>query len=353
MIVAIQLLIYLVLIAATVYGTWRLFEKAGKVGFTSVIPMVREIEFLEIVNRPWWWIFPLICTYSGVIGFLLQHSVAPDMELDYLFYALELIGAIFWFIVMMDLSAAFGKSKAYGIGLFFLPFVFYPLLAFTSEYQIEQDPEQKMKPMAITVLNGAFMVLAIFLAYQLYLTVMEPITFEKIKFERYCAVTERLEQVREAQLAYKGEFNEFTGDFNILGAFVDTGVVTIYERKDSSFMKYNKVYQKDMQHDTIVVRVTGYQKVSELFPAGFEGSMLRSVPFTDGKEFEMAAGKIKRGGITVPVFQVSVPESVVFGDLKKRFNQYIDKSHDIQIGSLTEASISGNYENTKCKSGGN
>ncbi len=69
---AIIVLLDLILLGATVYGTWRVFEKAGKVGFTSIVPMVREIEFLEIVNRPWWWIFPLIFTYSGGIGFVMQ-----------------------------------------------------------------------------------------------------------------------------------------------------------------------------------------------------------------------------------------------------------------------------------------
>ncbi len=204
MIQTFTVLIELILIAASVYGTWRVFEKAGKVGFTSLVPMVREIEFLEIVNRPWWWIFPLICTYSGLIGFVLQRSVAPDMQLDILFIILTLIGAIFWFILMIDLAKAFGKGAGYGVALFFLPFIFFPHLSFNGEYQIEQDPEQKMKPFAIKILNGGLLVLAVYLAIQLYFTVMEPITFERIKFERYCAVTERLEQVREAELAYKG-----------------------------------------------------------------------------------------------------------------------------------------------------
>lgn len=346
---AIIVLVDLILIAATVYGTWRVFEKAGKVGFTSIVPMVREIEFLEIVNRPWWWIFPLICTYSGLIGFVMQRSVAPDMELGLLFMILTIIGAIFWFILMIDVAKAFGKGAGYGVALFFLPFVFFPHLALTGEYQIEQDPEQKMKPLAIKIINGGLLILTIYLAMQLYYTVMEPITFERIKFERYCAVTERLEQIREAQLAYKTEYGDYTGDMDVLVAFVDTGKITIYERKDSSYMAYNKLYQKDMEKDTVVVRILGTKPVNSLYGEGFDGNTLRTVPFTDGEEFTMAAGKVKRAGVIVPVFEVYVPEKVVFADLNKRFDQYIDKSHDIKIGSLTEASISGNYENTQCK----
>jgi hypothetical protein len=65
----------------------------------------------------------------------------------------------------------------------------------------------------------------------------------------------------------------------------------------------------------------------------------------------LGAGKIERNGVTVPVFEVSVADTEIFKDLKSRFDQYIDKEHRYQIGSLTEATISGNYENTKCKGG--
>jgi len=182
---------------------------------------------------------------------------------------------------------------------------------------------------------------------------MEPIEFERIKFQRECAITERLEQVREAELAFKSEYGHFTGDFDVLAAFVDTGRVTIYERKDSSYMKMSKIYGKEVNKDTVITRILGYQKVSEKFPHGFEGSMLRNVPMTNGAEFELGAGKIERNGVVVPVFEVSVADVVIYEDLKNRYNQLISKDHVLRIGSLTEATISGNYENTKCKNGDN
>ncbi len=182
---------------------------------------------------------------------------------------------------------------------------------------------------------------------------MEPIEFERLQFDRMCAITERLEQVREAELAYKSQYNQFTGDFDVLAAFVDTGRVTIFERKDSSYMKLNKLYGKEMNHDTVITRVIGYQKVLEKFPVGFTGSMLRQVPNTDGAEFELGAAKIERNGVVVPVFEVSVADVVVFDDVKKRYHQLISKDHVYKIGSLTEATISGNYENSQCKDGKN
>ncbi len=210
-----------------------------------------------------------------------------------------------------------------------------------------------MNSKTIIAVNAFLVVLSVFLTYKIYNVIMEPIYFERIKLERFCTVFERMEHVREAQLAYKTEYGEFTGDFEILAAFVDTGKVTIYERKDSSFVFYNKLYGKDMNKDTVIVRVIGYQEVSSKFPKGFSGNMLKEVPFTDGANFNLGAGEITRNGVTVPVFEVSVSDVVIFDDIKKRYDQFIDKEHELKIGSLTEASISGNYENTQCKSGNN
>ena len=114
-------------------------------------------------------------------------------------------------------------------------------------------------------------------------------------------------------------------------------------------MAMSKIYGKEVNKDTVITRILGYQKVSEKFPMGFEGSMLRQVPMTNGAEFELGAGKIERNGVVVPVFEVSVADVVIFEDVKKRYNQLISKDHVLKIGSLTEATISGNYENTKCK----
>ncbi len=203
------------------------------------------------------------------------------------------------------------------------------------------------------IINLVLLAIAAFLAVKIYQVIMVPIEFERIKLDRFCEITERMEKVREAELAYKDVYGEFTGDWNTLISFVDTGFVTIYERKDSSFMYFNKRFQKDMNKDTVVVREIGRERVLDRFGEGFDPSILKEVPMTEDVEFDLGAGKIERNGVTVPVFEVSVADTEIFKDLKKRFDQYIDKEHRYQIGSLSEATISGNYENTKCKDGVN
>jgi uncharacterized membrane protein YhaH (DUF805 family) len=97
-----MMIVYLVIIVASIAGMWKTFEKAGKPGWASLIPVYNWIVLLEIIDRPIWWIALLLCT--GPIGMIL---------------------------VGMDLGENFGKSKGWGavlLGLF--GFVGFPLIGF-------------------------------------------------------------------------------------------------------------------------------------------------------------------------------------------------------------------------------
>ena len=97
------LIVQLVVIALFAWVLWRIFEKAGKPGWAAIIPIYNVIVLLEIVGRPVWWVLLLfIPVVNLVIGFLLA----------------------------LDLSRSFGHDLAFALGLFFLGFIFYPILAF-------------------------------------------------------------------------------------------------------------------------------------------------------------------------------------------------------------------------------
>ena len=97
------LIIQLAVIAVFAWVFWTIFEKAGKPGWAALIPIYNVIVLLEIVGRPWWWIF--------------------------LFF-IPIVNIVVGFLVALDLSRSFGHDVAFGLGLFFLGFVFYPILAF-------------------------------------------------------------------------------------------------------------------------------------------------------------------------------------------------------------------------------
>ncbi|MGB0177565.1 MAG: hypothetical protein ACPF9D_10390, partial [Owenweeksia sp.] len=81
------------------------------------------------------------------------------------------------------------------------------------------------------ILKIVLAIVIIYLGYLLYSIIQEPIQFEKLKEKRYNKVKERLENIRDAQKAFRAEYSSFADDFNTLIAFVDTGKQSIIERK--------------------------------------------------------------------------------------------------------------------------
>ena|SRR5436305_516286 len=96
-------LIWLAVIVLVFVSLWKLFEKAGKPGWAGIVPIYNAIVLLEIVGRPLWWIVLLLVPcVNFVVGIML----------------------------CLDVAKSFGKTPAFGIGLAFLGFIFFPLLAF-------------------------------------------------------------------------------------------------------------------------------------------------------------------------------------------------------------------------------
>jgi hypothetical protein len=97
---------------------WRIFEKAGKPGWASLIPIYNIIILLEIVGKPWWWLLLMLIPVVNII-----------------------------FAVWMTnlLSKSFGKSEGFTVGLIFLGFIFYPILGFgNAEYEGPAEIPAKM-----------------------------------------------------------------------------------------------------------------------------------------------------------------------------------------------------------------
>jgi hypothetical protein len=203
-----------------------------------------------------------------------------------------------------------------------------------------------MNSKTILLLRVALGLLAIFFGYKIYQLINEPLEFEKIKQRRYDVVKERLVMIRDAQNAYKDEFNRFCEDIDWLVAFVDTGMINIVERKDSSFAYYDKLYQTDMIRDTVVIRVIGRESVKNWVfkDTNFDANKLMYIPFSNGERFFLDATVLERRGIRIPVFEVSAPNSAIFQDLSNSvYRDYIDYDFSLTVGSLTEPKFSGNW----------
>ncbi len=200
----------------------------------------------------------------------------------------------------------------------------------------------------ILAIRAALLLIAAFLVFRIYRVVMEPIEFERIQNNRYAEVIDRLEEIRDAQKIYKQQYLKYEDNLDELIGFIDTGYVDIVERKDSSFMYYNKLYRQDMMKDTTIYRVIGQESVRSRLelPSNYEPERLRVIPHSD-EEFWMDATTIEKNGVIVPVFQAAAEKEDYFSDLIEsgQYSYYIDKVQDnLAVGSLTEPTLSGNWK---------
>jgi hypothetical protein len=98
-VVAVQLL----LVLAQLAGMWKVFEKAGRAGWTALIPIYNLYVMLRIGENSPLWLLALLVPVANL-------------------YALYRIHA--------GVARAFGKGIGFGLGLAFLGVLFFPLVGF-------------------------------------------------------------------------------------------------------------------------------------------------------------------------------------------------------------------------------
>jgi hypothetical protein len=99
------MIFYLAIIVIVFASFWKLFEKAGKPGWAGIVPIYNLVVLLEIVGRPIWWI---------------------------VLFFIPCVSIIVAIVLCVDVAKSYGKDTLFAIGLFLLPIVFYPILAFGS-----------------------------------------------------------------------------------------------------------------------------------------------------------------------------------------------------------------------------
>ena len=104
----------LVLCVVYIISWWIVFEKAGYAGWASIVPFYNA------------WVLAEIAGYSGWLGLLMCFS-------GFIPYVGGLIGFIVSIIISIGVAKAFNRGTAFGIGLAFLPIIFYPILAFAKD----------------------------------------------------------------------------------------------------------------------------------------------------------------------------------------------------------------------------
>tara|TARA_B100000963_G_scaffold361304_1_gene396058 strand:- start:44669 stop:45313 length:645 start_codon:yes stop_codon:yes gene_type:complete len=195
--------------------------------------------------------------------------------------------------------------------------------------------------------------LIFFFSYQIYDSINGPINFNNVKNERYKKVINRLKDIRVSQIAHKDVKGYYANNFDSLINFIDNGIFTLIEKRDSSYLEYDRTYRIDMLKEVIVIDTLGFVSVKDsLFKMNNDYKMMSKIPIEGVEEnFTINAEIIDKNGYNVPVFEVKVSKDIVLfdqdTDLLKEENETISvdgvNGSDIVLGSLTEVSVNGNW----------
>lgn len=98
-------ILWCAVIVLMIASMWKVFVKAGKPGWASIIPIYNVIVLLDIAGKPLWWIILFIIPLVNLIAII---------------------------VVYVALARAFGKGVGFALGLIFLGIIFFPILAFGS-----------------------------------------------------------------------------------------------------------------------------------------------------------------------------------------------------------------------------
>ena len=96
----------LAVIAFFIAVMWKVYAKAGRPGWASLVPIYNVWVLLEMGGKPGWWMF------------------------------VPFANIVFLILATLEIARRFGKSTAFGLGLIFLGGIFYAILAFgDAKYQ--------------------------------------------------------------------------------------------------------------------------------------------------------------------------------------------------------------------------
>lgn len=188
------------------------------------------------------------------------------------------------------------------------------------------------------ILSIVFLISALTLGYFLYKSVDDVMQQEKLIIATEARIIEKLQMLRDAQVAYLATNGVYAGNWNDLKKFIQDGKIWLVQRTETTkLLEYGKE-EITVQYDTLgSVNVIDSLFNERKYP-NFNLDNLQVVPGSGGKQFEFFADKVERTQREIPVFEIRDPDPI---NPKRRLN---NKEKALRVGSRTDSSTSGNWE---------
>lgn len=188
------------------------------------------------------------------------------------------------------------------------------------------------------VLSIVFFVVAIGLGYLLWKGVDDVVETEKRIALVEGAIIEKLQMLRDAQLAYQASNGEYAGNWNDLKNFIQNGEIWLVQRTETTkLLEYGKE-ETTVEFDTLgSVPVMDSLFNARKYP-DFNLETMAIVPASGGKQFEFFADKIERNSYEINVFEIRDPAPM---NPERKLN---NNEKALRVGSRTDASTEGNWK---------
>lgn len=102
-------ILFMALSILMIVSLWKIFKKAGKPGWASIIPIYNIYIMCEIAEKEWWYVLLSFVPFANIYAMIVLYN---------------------------GMAKKFGKSGGFVAGMILLPVVFFPMLAFGKDATI-------------------------------------------------------------------------------------------------------------------------------------------------------------------------------------------------------------------------
>lgn len=189
------------------------------------------------------------------------------------------------------------------------------------------------------ILSVVFLIVAIGFGYLLWKGVNDVVEEEKRIALLEAATIEKLEMLREAQIAYQATNGKYASTWDSLKMFIEDGTIWLVQRTETTKLLDYGAEETIVTFDTLGSVAVMDSLFNERKYPDFDINRMSIVPGSGGKQFEFFADKVeKTGGYLVNVFEIRDPSPV---NPERRAN---NKEKALRVGSRTDASTEGNWK---------
>lgn len=187
----------------------------------------------------------------------------------------------------------------------------------------------------------ALAVVVLGLAYAVYNSIHSRIAFDNEVKSRKDIVVERLIDIRVVQIAFRNKNGAFAGNFEQLISFLQKDSIPLVKIEGTvpdTLTELKAIELGIVKKDTLMLAVK-----DSILKHYKDFNEIAIIPFSEGEKFNLQSGEIEKGSVKVKVFEAFAPNKFFLKGLDLSVAN-IDPEDGLRVGSMNDASTSGNWE---------